>query len=150
MGIDRKLLMLQPTALQTRTTKRVWIKYRAISLCISRIPQIFPIITLSRIIQDIFKAMWFLKIIRSLKLIRKNLSMPLLNFCSINKVLSLISKNYKKISLIKTILMRLYKIISIINRFNKIIFYSNRINKYQIEIILSLLDVHQKDSKLVL
>ena len=150
MGIDRKLSMLQPTALQTHTTKRVWIKYRAISLCISRILQIFPIITQSRIIQDIFKAMWFLKIIRSRKLIRKNLSMLLLNFCSINKVLSLISKNHTKISLIKTILMRRFKIISIINRFSKIIFYSNRINKSQIEIILSLLDVHQKDSKLVL
>lgn len=147
MGIDQKLSMPQPTALQTRTTKKVWTKFRATSLFIFRIPQISPIITLSRIIQDLFKAMWFLKAILNRKLIHKSLLMLLLSFCSINKALALKSKKYMKISLIKTILMRLYKIISIINRFSKIIFNSIRINKSRIEIILNLLDVHRKDSK---
>jgi len=53
-------------------------------------------------------------------------------------------KDFKKISIIKTILMRLFKTIS---KCNKIRIFIIRINKYKIEIILSLLDVHQKDSK---
>jgi len=53
-------------------------------------------------------------------------------------------KDFKKISIIKTILMRLFKTIS---KCNKIRIFIIRINKYRIEIILSLLDVHQKDSK---
>jgi hypothetical protein len=53
-------------------------------------------------------------------------------------------KDFKKISIIITILMRLFKTIS---KYNKIRIFIIRINKYKIEIILSLLDVHQKDSK---
>jgi hypothetical protein len=53
-------------------------------------------------------------------------------------------KDFKKISIIKTILMRLFKTIS---KCNKIRISIIRINKYKIEIILSQLDVHQKDSK---